>query len=295
MSVSRNTPGGIAYLDLQKQARSSGRPVQELLQLYVLEAFLDRLTRSTLREAFTLKGGVLLAVYGQRRPTRDIDLQAKDVSNDVGTVLAHVVDIASIAITDGVEFRTGNASSVLIRDEDAYTGVRVSMAAGIASAKLDFHVDVNVGDPVLPPPTNVELPRLLGGSINIRGYPLEMVHAEKIVTAIARGTVNTRWRDFMDVVSLAAHHAIDGNALIASVRRVAEHRQIALEPLETVLDEYGEIGQAKWEAWRRKQQLVDRSPESFEELIRSFIAFAAPVVLGNAAGQQWYPYDQTWR
>jgi len=26
-----------------------------------------------------------------------------------------------------------------------------------------------------------------------------MVHAEKIVTAIQRGTANTRWRDFGDV------------------------------------------------------------------------------------------------
>lgn len=294
MSVSRSTPGGAAYLDLQKQARASGRPVQELLQLYVLEAFLDRLTRSALREAFALKGGVLLAAYGQRRPTRDIDLQAQDVSNDVDTVLAHVLDIARIDLADGVEFRI-NASAAVIRDEDVYTGVRVSMGAGLASANLDFHVDVNVGDPILPPPADVELPRLLGGTIVVRGYPLEMVHAEKIVTAVARGTINTRWRDFMDVVGLAAHHAIDGDALIASVRRVAEHRQITLETLETVLDGYGEIGQAKWAAWRRKQQLEDRSPEVFGELVRAFIEFADPVVLGGVAGQRWDPFARTWR
>lgn len=295
MSVSRSTPGGAAYLDLQKQARASGRPVQELLQLYVLEAFLDRLTRSTLSDAFALKGGVLLTAYGQRRPTRDIDLQAQDMSNDVESVLADVVDVARIEIADGVEFRTSSASAAVIRDEDAYTGVRVSMGAGLASANLGFHVDVNVGDPVLPPPADVELPRLLGGSMVVRGYPLEMVHAEKIVTAIARGTINTRWRDFMDVVGLAAHHAIDGDALIASVWRVAEHRQITLETLETVLDGYGEIGQAKWAAWRRKQQLEDRSPESFGELIRAFIEFADPVVLGGAVGQRWDPFTRTWR
>ena len=295
MSVSRSTPGGAAYLDLQKQARSSGRPVQELLQLFVLEAFLDRLTRSTLSNAFALKGGVLLAAYGQRRPTRDIDLQAQDMSNDVDTVLAHVVAIARIEIADGVEFRIDNASAAVIRDEDVYTGVRVSMRAGLSSANLDFHVDVNVGDPILPPATDVELPRLLGGTIIVRGYPLEMVHAEKIVTAVARGTINTRWRDFMDVVGLAAHHAIDGDALIASVRRIAEHRQIALETLETVLDGYGEIGQAKWAAWRRKQQLEDRSPESFGELIRAFIEFADPVVIGSVTGRRWEPLARTWR
>jgi hypothetical protein len=44
------------------------------------------------------------------------------------------------------------------------------------------------------------VPRLLGGSITVRGYPLSMVFAEKIVTAVQRGTVNTRWRDYADIV-----------------------------------------------------------------------------------------------
>jgi hypothetical protein len=261
----------------------------------VLEAFLDRLAGSELRNALALKGGALLAAFGQRRPTRDIDLQAQDMSNDIETVIAAVVDIARVDLSDGVEFRTESASAAIIRDEDVYAGVRVSMRAGLASANIDFHVDVNVGDPVLPPPADVVLPRLLGGTIVVRSYPLEMVHAEKIVTAIARGTINTRWRDFVDVVGLAAAHAIDGDALVASVRRVAEHRQTALESLVVVLDGYGEIGQAKWAAWRRKQQLEDRSPERFDDLVRSFIAFADPVVLGSAAGQRWDPLQRAWR
>lgn len=72
----------------------------------------------------------------------------------------------------------------MIRDEDAYTGVRVSMAATLPPAKHRLHVDVNVGDPISPAPEEVRLPRLLGGEIAIKGYPLEMVHAEKIVTAV---------------------------------------------------------------------------------------------------------------
>lgn len=69
MTVSGETTAGRVYLDLQQQARSSGRPVQELFQLYILEAFLDRLSRSAHRDRLVLKGGVLLAVFGERRPT----------------------------------------------------------------------------------------------------------------------------------------------------------------------------------------------------------------------------------
>lgn len=38
--------------------------------------------------------------------------------------------------------------------------------------------------------------------IHVVGYPVEMVLAEKVVTATARGTANTRWRDFVDIAAL---------------------------------------------------------------------------------------------
>ena len=67
---------------------------------------------------------------------------------------------------------------------------------------MRFHVDVNVGDPIWPEPLQISLPRLIDGAISARGYPLEMVLAEKIVTALERGTANARWRDFVDVYVL---------------------------------------------------------------------------------------------
>lgn len=88
MSPSRDTTAGSTYLDLQEQTRHDRRPVQELMVLYVLEAFLDRLSRSDCRRQLVLKGGVLLAVFDERRPTRDVDLQAQDLTNDV----VHVPD-----------------------------------------------------------------------------------------------------------------------------------------------------------------------------------------------------------
>jgi len=82
----RDTTAGRAYLDLRRKARQDRRPVDELMQLYVLEAFLARMAASGSAAQFVLKGGVLLTVFGQRRPTRDIDLQAPSIANDPGTV-----------------------------------------------------------------------------------------------------------------------------------------------------------------------------------------------------------------
>jgi hypothetical protein len=290
----RASAAGRAYLDLRKLARENHRPVDELLQLYVLEAFLDRLTSSRFTEQFVLKGGVLLAAFDERRPTRDIDLQAQALANGTEAILAATRGIAATTLDDGVIFDIETATAESIRDEAIYSGVRVTMTAQLATARLHFHVDTNVGDPISPGPKNVRLPRLLGGEIILRGYPLVMVHAEKIVTAIARGTVNTRWRDFGDIYMLARHHAINGPELAHAIRRVADHRKVRLRPLAQVLDDYGQIGQQRWTAWRRRQRLEDRLPEQFGDVVDVAIDFADPAILGSAESRSWDPTRRTW-
>lgn len=251
MKPTRDDAAGRAYLDLQAQARTTKRPVDELLHLYVLEGFLERLSRSSERANLVLKGGVLLAAFGDRRPTRDVDLQARQLDNDAGHVRKVISGIASIPADDGIRFDHGEAASEVIRDEDAYRGVRVTMWAHLSSANVRFHVDVNVGDPVTPSPGPVAVSRLLGGYITVLGYPLAMVHAEKLETAVARGTANTRWRDFMDVVALSRRHRVDGHELMTALQAVAAHRRTEVIPLTEALDGYGVIGQQRWAAWRR--------------------------------------------
>jgi hypothetical protein len=234
-SPTRATTDGRAYLDLRKKARQDRRPVDELMQLYVLECFLARLAGTRFASKFVLKGGVLLAAFGERRPTRDIDLQAQNFDHEPTAILAAITEIAAEDLDDGVRFDTSGAATEIIRDEDLYPGVRISFAARLATARPRLHVDVSVGDPINPAPAKVTLPRVLGGEIIVRGYPLAMVHAEKIVTAVARGTTSTRWRDFADIYLLARHHPVDGDELCASVREVARHRGMNLAPLDQTL------------------------------------------------------------
>ena len=154
---------------------------------------------------------------------------------------------------------------------------------------------MNVGDPITPAPEDIHLLLLLGGELVVGGYPLVMVLAEKIVTAIARGTVNTRWRDFGDVYLLGRHHVIAGADLMGSIERVATHRGVVLRPLASVLEGYGPIGQARWTAWRRRQQLEDRLPEHFEEVVSATIELADPVIASDARGRTWDPVSGTWQ
>lgn len=104
-TISPGTTGGRAYIDLQRRAKDTRRNTQELIQLYVLEGFLARLAESPVREKFVLKGGVLLAAFGNRRPTRDIDLAGRDIGNDEVTVLALIKSVLTVQLpeVDGIE------------------------------------------------------------------------------------------------------------------------------------------------------------------------------------------------
>lgn len=291
---SRDTPSGRTYNDLRNLARRQGRDVAEYLSLFALEGFLARLSVSQNADQLILKGGVLMAAFSARRPTRDIDLSASGFPNDVAEAEGRVRSIAAIELDDGLTFGTGSVRGEEIRDDTEYHGVRVHVIARLASAEIPFHVDVNFGDPVWPAPVRTRLPRLLGGEIDVLAYPVTMVLAEKIVTAVERGAANTRWRDFVDVASLAAKNDISGDDMMRSLAIVAASRQIELAPLVEVLDGMADSAQRKWTAWRRKQHLDAMTPESFQDLLDSCSAFADPVLRREVDGFHWSAQDHRW-
>lgn len=290
----RATVEGRAYLDLQNKARRQGRPTDELLQLYALEGFLARLAVSDRRRRLVLKGGVLLAAFGTRRPTRDIDFQAQQLSDDAEAMLEVVREVAAIPLDDGLCFDPATARAETIRDDAEYAGTRVSLTATLSQAQMTFHVDINVGDPVWPAPTQVHVPRLLGGeSIDLDGYPLHMVHAEKIITAVQRGIANTRWRDFGDVWTLSGIHPIGGDDLQTALRQVADYRHVELTTLDEVLDGYADLAQTKWGAWRGKQRMDDL-PTMFDGVLTDVVNFADPPLRGQVTGSTWDPDARRW-
>ena len=293
--ATQETEAGRRYLELQRKARHSGRPTDELIQLYALEGFLDRLARSAYVDRFVLKGGVLLAALDARRPTRDIDLAAHDIENTAAHVLSLIREIAAIDVDDGLVFDAGHATAETIRDEDQYSGVRVTLSGTLSRATIRLHVDINVGDPIWPEPQPVQLPRLLAGTLVVRGYPLEMVFAEKIITALARGTANTRWRDFLDLYVLIRRHGVEARTLRASMQSVAQYRGIPLSPLESTLIGFPEIAQSRWLAWLRKQRLESAAPEDFSTVLELVVSFADPVLSDAQTMTSWNPLEKVWR
>ncbi len=247
-----------------------------------------------------LKGGVLLAAYGLRRPTADIDGAALQTANEAEGIRQFVADVAGTALPaeldDGLTFDLSNVTAEAIREEDKYSGVRVRLVSRLASAREPFHVDVSIGDPIWPEPAEISLPRLLGQEpIQLRGYPMEMVLAEKIVTSLERGSASTRWRDFGDIFVLTGRCSFRAAEVRQALQAVADHRQVELASLDDALDGYAEIGQPRWASWRRKLQLTETLPEDFGHALESLKALANPVITGSVTGlATWDPDQRAW-
>lgn len=288
----KSSVAGRAYLALPKKARFEGRSTDELLQLFALEAFLDRISTSPSAKELVLKGGVLLAAYDMRRPTRDIHLSASRLTNSVAGAVELVRAILAQKRDDGWAF--GSPTGETIREEDAYSGVRVTVPGTLATARIAFHVDINFGDPIWPSSSEVIVPRLLGGTIAVRGYPLAMVHAEKIVTAVQRGIANTRWRDYADIYLLAGRHPVSATELSTSIAKVAAHRQASMTLLSDALDGFAARARTRWSAWVRRQRMQDRLPLDFAVLLDAVFAFTDPAIGAEASGAAWDPQARTW-
>jgi hypothetical protein len=275
--------GEDVFRQLQSIARSDGAgadkpaPTSEYLTRHGLESFLDRLARTPHAKDFVLKGGILLAVYGVRRPTKDVDAEAINSSVTAAHIERVVREVAAVAVDDGVVFDVAAMTVQEIRETAEYPGLRVGVKASIGQHSVTVAWDISSGDPIVPLPTLVKVPRVLGEPIVMLGYAPETIVAEKGVTILERGITSTRWRDYVDIVRLAEEHGLDQDLLLDAAQAVARYRQVALGPIAAVVVGYGALGQAKWAAWRRKESLEDISEAKLDDQMAEVAAVLDPV------------------
>ena len=116
-----------------------------------------------------------------------------------------MIEIAQIQLAgdddDGLTFDLSTVTAESIREENEYSGVRVSLGPTCDRCRA-LSYRRQRGRSHLAGTWRSPLPKLLGGEIRLLGYPMTMVLAEKAVTALQRSTANTRWRDFGDVYQL---------------------------------------------------------------------------------------------
>jgi hypothetical protein len=208
-----------------------------------------------------------------------------------------VSEVAELPLDDGVEFRTGTATSRVIREQALYSGVRIAMDATISTATVKFRMDVNFGDPVTPAPGWVTLPPLRPRMepVGVLGYPVETVLAEKIATAIDLGPANTRVRDYADIYTLTGIHLISHRTAREALMATASHRGTAVRPLSAAIGGFADLRRQTYNAYRAGLAGPGlQIPADLGSLVTAVTAFADP--LATPSGETtWQPAERRWR
>src|SRR5574340_1064381 len=141
---------------LLNKARAEKLDFNLLLTRYALERMLYRLSISTQRDQFLLKGALLFDLWFDvpHRPTRDADLLGFG-SAEIPHVEAVFRDICAAELDDGIRFQADSVHAEEIRKEANYSGVRVTLVGMLDGARCHVQVDVGFGDAVTPGPEAV--------------------------------------------------------------------------------------------------------------------------------------------
>ena len=186
---------------INKMAKEKNIHAQIVMQNYMMERFLERVSVSQHKNNLILKGGFLIAtIVGlDTRSTMDLDTTIRGVQLTKEAVQKIFDDISSIPLNDDFSFEVTSIQD--IREADAYPGLKVSLRAKYGTLSTPFNIDITAGDRITPREITYQFRLMFEPEkrIDVLAYNLETVLAEKLQTIISRGVRNTRPRDFYDI------------------------------------------------------------------------------------------------
>ena len=114
------------------------------------DRFVERLSKSKYKDNFILKGGFYLSKLFRldNRSTMDIDTAIRKAEFTEENIIKMINEIINIDVGDNVKFKIEKTE--IIRDEDEYGGLRITINFMLENIKDKFHIDLATGDPIYP-------------------------------------------------------------------------------------------------------------------------------------------------
>lgn len=185
---------------LKNISREKNVDFNSVMRFYMYDRFVERLSKSKYKDTFILKGGFYLSkLFGlDNRSTMDIDTAIRKTEFTEENLIVMINEIISIDVGDNIKFKIEKTE--LIREEDEYGGLRITINFMLENIKDKFHIDLATGDPIYPRPDNYKYESLIGDEIyKVWSYNLETILAEKIETILSKLETSSRMKDYYDI------------------------------------------------------------------------------------------------
>ena len=256
-------------------AKENKVSAQSVLQTYMLERLLERISISKYKDNFILKGGMLIsAMLGiDSRTTMDMDTTIKGFKLTEENITNIINEICNIKIDDGVTFEVQKIE--LIRKDDDYGGYRITFKANyMESMPVIMKIDITTGDKITYKEIKYSFDLMLEDrKIQIWSYNLETVIAEKFESIIKRGILGTRIRDYYDVYMLLNTQTknINFNTLKDAIYSTAEYRNTIniIKDWSKIIEQLdnSDIMKKQWERYKKDNFYAKEI--KYEDLIES--------------------------
>ena len=255
---------------IKKKAAETNISAQLVMQNYMMERLLERISLSSYKHNFILKGGFLIsAIVGlDTRATMDLDTTIKGFTLTHEKIYSVFEEICAVEVGDDVQFEIAGISD--IREGDEYPGIRVALKANYAPIRVPLTVDVTTGDKITPKEIEYTFSMLFEQrTLSVLAYNLETVLAEKLETILSRSIASTRPRDYYDIHIL---YTLRGTQCRKEMIRKALEQTTYKRGSQMILTQYKEILEEirkspqllnQWERYRRQYEYAKEV--SFED------------------------------
>ncbi|MBS4537834.1 nucleotidyl transferase AbiEii/AbiGii toxin family protein [Clostridium sp. D2Q-11] len=249
---------------INNMAKENNLIANTVLQNFMMERLLERISVSQYKDNFILKGGFLIAamVGIDMRSTMDMDTTIKGIPVNKEAIEEILSEILSIELEDSVTFKLKNIKS--IHDVSDYDDFRVSIEAHFFTIRVNMKIDITTGDLIIPKEVEYSFKLMFEErDISIKAYNLNTILAEKIESILARNVANTRARDYYDVYILLTlrRNDIDMENLRNAIRKKAEERNtlVYIENNEKYLRDIEESKELNtiWKSYKEKYSYAE--------------------------------------
>lgn len=286
---------------LKNKARASGISYQQCLQLFFQEEFLRRLAGSPYAENFILKGGLFIYTLTQfeSRATVDVDFLMRGLNNDLNHMDEMIEEILAVDTgNDYVTFKAAKSQPIALQRK--YHGVSTQITGLIKNVRVPFHVDIGVGDVIVPKAERRKIKTQLEGYAQpeILTYSLESTIAEKFDAILQRFELTGRMKDFYDIYYLSKTFDFDGLRLQTAIQKTLESRGTAYEKDSFARVLALEDDDQMHTKWRYFLKTLGNSGLSFTEVMQGIRVFLSPVwqalVTENEFLRCWKAENASW-
>jgi predicted nucleotidyltransferase component of viral defense system len=264
-------------------AKQGNQQFQLVLTRFVLERFLYRLSLTTHRARFVLKGAMLVTTWfaSPHRSTRDIDFLGFG-DPDQQAILSVFREICAVEVDDGVEFDVAALRVDRIREELEYGGLRIKTIATVDGARVNVVIDIGFGDAIEPGLEEVEISVLLDlPAPRLRAYARETVIAEKFQAMVMLGRANSRMKDYYDIWVLSRTYEFTGERLARAIAATFARRRtdIPTEPPDALSSAFAS-DPVKLQQWAAFADDIAMQPNSLAEVVDDLASFLMPHAVG---------------